>query len=218
MLAIIALIFDPLGLLSPCVIRMKMLLQHLWLKGLNWDDQLTAKVGTEWANLIKNLPAINNIHIPRRVTCDAYQHFEIHVFVDASEKAYGACLYIRSVNRQGDVSVHLAMAKSRVTPIKPTARSLFTARAALSFRLEQTTLFMVSHSKRRCNRITGYNVSDWMNPLCFNIEIARKSEIKPNWTNVWTLDHLWALSLHTLTKSNLRVIATLRRFDIRLIA
>lgn len=34
MLSVIARIFDPLGLLAPSVIQMKMLLQKLWLEGL----------------------------------------------------------------------------------------------------------------------------------------------------------------------------------------
>lgn len=33
-------IFDPLGLISPCVVVIKMLLQQLWLEKLSWDDQV----------------------------------------------------------------------------------------------------------------------------------------------------------------------------------
>ncbi|XP_045448098.1 uncharacterized protein LOC123656463 [Melitaea cinxia] len=38
----------------------------------------------------------------------------------ASERAYGACLYIRSVHKSGLVTVHLLTSKNRVAPIKPT--------------------------------------------------------------------------------------------------
>lgn len=40
----VAQIFDPLGLISPVVIRAKVLLQELWLYKLNWDDELPVQV------------------------------------------------------------------------------------------------------------------------------------------------------------------------------
>lgn len=119
MLAVIARIFDPLGLLAPCVVSMKMLLQKLWLDGIKWDDQLSPEVGAIWSNIIKALPCLHNLRVSRRVVCDAYKQVEFHIFTDASERAYGACLYIRSINEQGDVDVRLLIAKSRVAPIKP---------------------------------------------------------------------------------------------------
>lgn len=119
MLAIIARIFDPLGLLAPCVIKMKIMLQRLWLDGIKWDDQLKPDTQLAWVSLIKLLPAINDVHIPRRVVCDQWRHLEFHIFNDASERAFGSCLYLRSSNEQGDVYVQLLMAKSRVAPIKP---------------------------------------------------------------------------------------------------
>ncbi|XP_062532995.1 uncharacterized protein LOC134201760 [Bombyx mori] len=40
--------------------------------------------------------------------------------MNASENAYGACLYVRSVDQSDEVTVRLLMAKSRVAPLKPT--------------------------------------------------------------------------------------------------
>ena len=37
----IATLFDPIGFLAPFTIRAKMLLQNMWTKGLDWDDELT---------------------------------------------------------------------------------------------------------------------------------------------------------------------------------
>ena len=36
----IAKVFDPLGLISPAIIKEKMLLQMLWSRGYDWDDEL----------------------------------------------------------------------------------------------------------------------------------------------------------------------------------
>ncbi|KAJ8713648.1 hypothetical protein PYW07_014018 [Mythimna separata] len=38
---------------------------------------------------------------------------------DASERAFGCCVYLRSVDRQGSVKVQLLASKNRVAPIKP---------------------------------------------------------------------------------------------------
>ncbi|KAJ8983230.1 hypothetical protein NQ317_005319 [Molorchus minor] len=37
-------IFDPLGLLSPCIITPKLILQMLWHEGLSWDEALPAHI------------------------------------------------------------------------------------------------------------------------------------------------------------------------------
>ncbi|KAI5637155.1 pao retrotransposon peptidase domain-containing protein [Phthorimaea operculella] len=119
-LSTISQVFDPLGLLSPCIISLKMILQKLWLEKLEWDDQLPSQISHEWATIIKNLPVLNEVRMPRCVTCDCHKKLDIHIFVDASERAYGSCVYVRSINDKGEVSVKLLIAKSRVAPLKPT--------------------------------------------------------------------------------------------------
>lgn len=120
LLSIIAQIFDPLGLLAPFVITMKCFMQQLWLDKYSWDEPLTPEVADNFSKILESLPLLNNIQIPRRVVCDSHRVLQLHIFTDASERAYGACAYIRSINNQGEVSVHLLIAKSRVAPIKPT--------------------------------------------------------------------------------------------------
>ena len=43
---------------------------------------------------------------------------QLYGFYDSSEKAYGACLYLRSVNQQGEVTTKLLCSKSKVVPVK----------------------------------------------------------------------------------------------------
>ncbi|CAK1597961.1 unnamed protein product [Parnassius mnemosyne] len=120
LLSVIAQIFDPLGLLAPYVITMKILIQRLWLDKLSWDEPLSPEIKKRWYGIIKSLPFLNNIRIPRLVICESYRVLQLHIFTDASECAYGACIYVRSVSDKGEVMVRLLTAKSRVAPIKPT--------------------------------------------------------------------------------------------------
>ncbi|GFY63521.1 integrase catalytic domain-containing protein [Trichonephila inaurata madagascariensis] len=45
----IARVFDPLGLLSPCVVFMKILLQELWKLNLEWDEPIPEDLNKQWA-------------------------------------------------------------------------------------------------------------------------------------------------------------------------
>jgi hypothetical protein len=62
---------------------------------------------------------LNQLEIPRQVTSNQNPiGFELHGFCDASERAYGACIYIRSLNTATPHQTRLLCAKSRVAPLK----------------------------------------------------------------------------------------------------
>ncbi|XP_066156028.1 uncharacterized protein [Euwallacea fornicatus] len=114
----ISQVFDPLGLLCPAVIIAKILIQRLWQEGLSWDESVPAHLHTAWTKFRSELPNLNGTHIDRHIACvDALCH-ELHGFSDASEDAYGGAVYVRSIDRNGDITVRLLCAKSRVSPLK----------------------------------------------------------------------------------------------------
>ncbi|XP_058817603.1 uncharacterized protein LOC131680903 [Topomyia yanbarensis] len=123
-LSIIAALFDPLGLVGATVTMAKLFMQLLWtLPGensdrLEWDDFLPAAVELNWRRFHAQLPALAGIRIARCVMLPKMIEQEIHVFCDASEKAYGACLYLKSVDESGQVMVSLMASKSRVALLK----------------------------------------------------------------------------------------------------
>ncbi|XP_039303445.1 uncharacterized protein LOC113004455 [Solenopsis invicta] len=114
----IARIFDPLGLLGPVVLYAKKLMQDVWKCKLDWDESVPQSVYTEWLDFVGQLETIDQISIDRRFLIDDYQGIQIHGFCDASGVAYGACLYIRSAGKDGNVVIKLLCAKSRVAPLK----------------------------------------------------------------------------------------------------
>nr|CAH7762481.1 unnamed protein product [Callosobruchus chinensis] len=114
----ISTIFDPLGLVSPCIITAKVQLQKLWLENLTWDQPLPNNILTSWLEFSTDLDQLNDLLIKRKVTCDNYSQISLHGFADASESSYGACIYVVSRNANGDESSNLLCAKSKVAPLK----------------------------------------------------------------------------------------------------
>nr|CAH7724597.1 unnamed protein product [Callosobruchus chinensis] len=117
-LSIISQLFDPMGLISPCVIIGKVLIQKLWLEKIDWDSPVSEELKIEWLKLRNNLAELNKLKIDRQVVCNEAVKIELHGFSDASAEAYGAAVYVRSVDINGKIHVCLLCAKSRVAPLK----------------------------------------------------------------------------------------------------
>lgn len=113
-------IYDPLGLLSPIITIAKTLLQKCWLLNLEWDEPVPRDIARVWNHFVNDLLSLNSLRIPRYTMCINASVTEIHIFTDASQIAYGACAYIRTIDNNATVTVHLLCSKSKVCPIKPT--------------------------------------------------------------------------------------------------
>jgi hypothetical protein len=97
--SLIAALFDPLGLISPGIVVQKIFLQQLWIHKLDWDEQLPSALLKQWMDIYEPLSQVNEITINRLVlTRGQPTEIQLHGFCDSSERAYGACLYLRSVN------------------------------------------------------------------------------------------------------------------------
>ena len=119
LLSLASKVFDPMGLLSPYVLRAKLLFQELWTKGLQWDEKLPQDILTQWRSWKEELLDVSDIQIPRCFTITSdIERIEIHGFGDASLKAYGAAVYIRIVSTKGGINTKLVMSKTRVAPLK----------------------------------------------------------------------------------------------------
>nr|XP_029719419.1 uncharacterized protein LOC115261656 [Aedes albopictus] len=123
-LSMIATLFDPLGLLGATITTAKIVMQLLWKfrdnddHALDWDQPIPSMVGEIWRRYLTQLPLLNEIRIDRCVVIPNAVATEIHCFSDASEKAYGCCIYLRSVDAAGRIRVRLLSSKSRVAPLK----------------------------------------------------------------------------------------------------
>ncbi|XP_015374667.1 PREDICTED: uncharacterized protein LOC107169419 [Diuraphis noxia] len=119
MLSEIAAIFDPLGLLGPVIVNAKLIMQNLWQVKAGWGEPLPEEIQNEWRKFRDGLPQLNEISIPRKIIGGGINiEFQLHGFADASLKAYGACLYLRSTDVTESSVVNLICAKSKVAPLK----------------------------------------------------------------------------------------------------
>ena len=130
-LSTIAKIFDPLGLVGPVIIRAKIILQRLWELRLEWDEALPQDLHTLWVDFRDQLKTLNEISVPRFVICQNQIQVQLHGFCNASEAAYGACVYIRSTNKSDNSTIKLLCAKSRVAPLKKISLPRLELQAAL---------------------------------------------------------------------------------------
>ncbi|XP_035227029.1 uncharacterized protein LOC118199315 [Stegodyphus dumicola] len=118
LLSIIAKTFDPLGWLAPITVRYKLIMQRLWKHQFQWDEKVPPDIECEWKQLTEDLLFIKSIKISRFLLVESDNQFQLHGFCDASEKAYAAAIYYRSVLDTGQINVQLVIAKTRVAPLK----------------------------------------------------------------------------------------------------
>ncbi|XP_055922931.1 uncharacterized protein LOC129953642 [Eupeodes corollae] len=72
------------------------------------------------ASFRKELPAIQHIKIPRWIkTNNTQKSMELHHgFSDASEKDYGAAVFMRVLDSSGKIHMHLLISKTKVAPLR----------------------------------------------------------------------------------------------------
>ncbi|XP_018405239.1 PREDICTED: uncharacterized protein LOC108781684 [Cyphomyrmex costatus] len=113
-----AQIYDPLGLIGPVVVKAKLFMRRLWKLSVNWDDKLPSEFVSEWNAYKERLETMEEIQIPRQAVIKGVIEVEMHGFCDASQVAYGACIYLCSKDSTEKRTVRLLTSKSRIAPMK----------------------------------------------------------------------------------------------------
>ena len=77
--------FDPLGVVSPFLLSLKLKLQQLYKLGLGWDAQIPEEERVVWERLIKGFPKLSQIYARRIFQgLPNLAENQLHVFADKS--------------------------------------------------------------------------------------------------------------------------------------
>ena len=109
------MMYYPLGLLGPVIIKAKIYMQKLWRLKIDWDESLPEDLHTKWKNYEHDLPCLREITVPRTIIKTNCSHIEIHGYSDASEIGYGAGIYLRCISSSNHPITQLLTAKSRLS-------------------------------------------------------------------------------------------------------
>ena len=119
MFSLVSNIFDPLGILSPLIIRIKMLLQQVWKQGKKWDEPLPTELHSNLQKVLDSYFAMPDIEIPRwwNSSTDQENSHQLHAFVDASTAALAAVAHVRTQKQDEIFQTSFLLGKCKVAPI-----------------------------------------------------------------------------------------------------
>ena len=140
-LSTIAALYDPLQFLAPFTVKAKILMQEIWMAGIEWDDILPNDLKTKWEKWVSELPELSRLAIPRSLRLPYPEKVDLHIFSDASKDAYASVAYLVCQYSDNAPSSCLVASKCRVAPVKAmTIPRLELMGAVLSSRLAQDIL------------------------------------------------------------------------------
>ncbi|GBM36712.1 hypothetical protein AVEN_221974-1 [Araneus ventricosus] len=120
-LSTVARVFDPLGFISPFVVRVKKLVQEIWERGVDWDSKFPDDFRIKWEKWFCETGCLSDLRINRCYFSNGDRDadgIEMHIFCDTSQVSHGAVAYFRWETTSGVVGVRFVMAKSRLAPLK----------------------------------------------------------------------------------------------------
>ena len=140
-LSIVSSVYDPLGFVSPFILRAKMILHQLCRKKLAWDDPVPEEELQCWKQWLAELQTLQEFSVDRCLKPETFGEpsmTELHHFSDASEGGYGAVSYIRMTDSKSKVHCAFVTGKSRLSPLKyMTIPRLELSAATVAVKLDQ---------------------------------------------------------------------------------
>lgn len=88
------------------------------IRAYDWDSPLEVVLKQKSKNWLEEQEVLTLIHTPRHIGMELGYTTQLHVFSDASKKAYDTCVYALTETDSGEILVTLVAAKSRVSPLK----------------------------------------------------------------------------------------------------
>ena len=112
----VATLYDPLGFYAPITTKGRILLQDLHKEGVQLDQTLSQKQREQWIEIANSITGAVDQQImclPRGFFQFISEIRELHIFADASRRAYGAVAYLVHEDK-----VAFVMSKPKINPKK----------------------------------------------------------------------------------------------------
>lgn len=152
-------LYDPNGYIAPIIITAKIVMQQIWQAVIDWDEQIPQPILNAWIKYLANLPELNSVKIPRWLGLKTTWATDLHCFSDASENAYAAVVYARTLSLDGRVTIRLIQSKTRVSPLKKlTIPRLELCGAYLAAKLTETIQTELNNKIKSCHFWTDSEV------------------------------------------------------------
>ena len=194
-------------MLAPATLEPKLIIQELWKRKLDWDEELPPDLKHRWNDWKATLHQLPSIETPRWYGFKFSEKsiLELHVFADASSCAYGAVAYLR-FKSNSEFKCSFVIGKSRIAPFKENSLSIpklelqvavTTSRIKIKIMEELketvTNVFLWSDSKT----VLNYSHNDYSN---FGVYVTHRVNEILNSTNIedWQYVPTKCNSLHTI--------------------
>ena len=217
-LSLLASLFDPLGMVSPVTVGMKVLFQEICNSKFDWDEVLTGEIKRKWDKWVQDLAETKEICINRCLyetgggdVTECY----LHGFGDASKKAYCAMVYFVYRTKDGKAHVRLVASKTRVAPLKELsiprlelmsarilAQLMHTVRNALQSQVKLDGVRFWLDSKTALSWIQ--NKGEWKQFVRHRVNEILKLTDKEDWAYCSTLKNPAKLSSRRVLASQLK--------------
>ena len=102
--SLLSSIFDPIGIVLPYVVSIKLLLRECWLINQKWDSKVPDEIRKQVNELLKEIDLITEPAIPRWIGNNGGDTI-LHAFTDASERAIGSVFYVTSSNQDKPILI-----------------------------------------------------------------------------------------------------------------
>ena len=121
MLSMWSSFYNPLGLVSPFILKRRLIQQELCQEGLQWDKQVSevyVQKQEAWKGELYDLQKLSLGRCIKPSNFHKIINISLDNFCDASEIRYGQCSYLRVVVKNENIHCSVIMGRARVAPKK----------------------------------------------------------------------------------------------------
>ena len=109
-------------MLNPVTVKLKILFQDVCCEKFAWNNNLPQSYLSVFYDIGNGLREVQKVLFERVYFIltieDPITSMQVHGFCDASDRAYGCCIYLRFLLKSDFFKVVLVSAKSRVSPLR----------------------------------------------------------------------------------------------------